>query len=108
MISLTFIAKGLANFGSYWVDLNTNVKEDWLKDNVFWYPLLMSAYFISTEIIPTILLCIGVRNVTNRAQGIQEPSGEYNLGITQNTNLNSTLSNSLDRETTISWTGEDY
>ncbi|CAI2373340.1 unnamed protein product [Moneuplotes crassus] len=91
VISITFILRGFVNVAYFWIDLNVRFRAQWLRNNSFWYPVLMFSYFTITEIIPTIFLCMGVRNISHQIERKKEENEvQYNLAITDTSNMSIT------------------
>ncbi|CAI2374015.1 unnamed protein product [Moneuplotes crassus] len=82
VISTTFILKGIVNVAYYWADVNIKFRSEWLKQNAFWYPLLLLVYFGLTEILPTAFLCMGIRNIYHQIERKKEIEPSYNLAMT--------------------------
>lgn len=93
-ISISFIMRGLFNLIYTIFDKNTRYRAGWLKDNNPFYPVIMFLYFLISEILPTIFLCLGVRIATNEYAKTQETEEDNTLGLTKFTNLKQTLNDS--------------
>lgn len=85
IISFSFIARGVLNVLYFVLDKQSHLRRQWLKANNIWFPLIMSAYFIISEILPTIYLWIGLRMATNdeieRNKTIEEEIDEGSRGF---------------------------
>ncbi|CAI2367951.1 unnamed protein product [Moneuplotes crassus] len=109
VISISFITRGTLNILYYIFDKNARLRREWLKSNSLWFPIIMTAYFIVAEILPTLYLCLGLKVASNQAskKEIFSEDIDTSLSIDRFTvmNINEQMHSegSIETETSFGW-----
>ncbi|CAI2375465.1 unnamed protein product [Moneuplotes crassus] len=103
VISFSFFLRACLNIGMYLLEFNSRFNRHWLTNNKFWFPLVLTFYFILSEILPTLYICMSIKNIEKKIneQGHESECSNNNLGFTGISSLRESLDESRAPRSTL-------